>query len=434
LATLFEKISPQPLADRMRPEELSDIFGQDHLLGNKGPIRHMIDTKNFSSTIFWGPPGSGKTTIANLLAKLTDYHVENLSAVSSGVADLKNIFQTAQKRHESGVGTLLFVDEIHRFNRSQQDSFLPYVERGTIILFGATTENPSFEINSPLLSRCQVLVLRRLEKKALEKILNRAEEILKKKLNLDKEARDSLLDICDGDGRHLLNFIEKLFFISINEKPITKKDLSTILQKRSPIYDKSRDSHFNLISAFHKSLRGSDVNAALYWLARMLVAGEDPNYIIRRLVRFASEDIGLADPNAVQISIAAWNAYDRLGSPEGELAIAECAIYLASSPKSNSVYKAHNSSISFARVNQSFAPPKHILNAPTSLMKDLDYGKDYIYDHDTKEGFSGQNYFPDGLGREEFYHPGGRGYEIVIDKRLRQWGALRGKIKTKKND
>ena len=434
MTTLFEKISPQPLADRVRPNKLSDIFGQDHLLGKQGPIAHMINTKNFSSTIFWGPPGSGKTTIANLLAKLTDYHIESLSAVFSGVSDLKNIFQKAQKRHESGIGTLLFVDEIHRFNRSQQDSFLPYVERGTIILFGATTENPSFEINSALLSRCQVLVLNRLGKEALEKILKRAEEVLKKKLNLDEEAHRALLDICDGDGRHLLNFIEKLFFVSVNEKPITKKDLSTILQKRSPIYDKSKDSHFNLISAFHKSLRGSDVNAALYWLARMLVAGENPNYIIRRLVRFASEDIGLADPNAMQISIAAWNAYDRLGSPEGELAIAECVVYLASSPKSNSVYKAYNASISFAKINQSFAPPKHILNAPTSLMKDLDYGKDYIYDHNTKDSFSGQNYFPDGLVREEFYRPSKRGYEAEIEKRLCQWKSLREKIKAKKND
>ena len=413
----------------MRPEKLSDIFGQDHLFGDKGPIQHMINTKNFTSTIFWGPPGSGKTTIANLLAKLSNYHIDNLSAVFSGVADLKSIFNAAQKRRESGVGTLLFVDEIHRFNRSQQDSFLPYVERGTITLFGATTENPSFEINSALLSRCQVLVLRRLEKPALEKILNRAQQILGKELNLDEKAHDALINICDGDGRHLLNFIEKLFLSPINKQQITAKDLSNIFQKRAFIYDKSQDSHFNLISALHKSLRGSDANAALYWLARMLVAGEDPNYIIRRLVRFASEDIGLADPSAMQISIAAWNAYERLGSPEGELAIAECVVYLASSPKSNSVYKAYNASISYAKNNPSFAPPKHILNAPTDLMKKLDYGKDYIYDHNTEEGFSGQSYFPDKLEREEFYHPSDRGYEIEISKRLRQWEGLRKTIK-----
>ncbi|RPG00566.1 MAG: replication-associated recombination protein A [Rhodospirillaceae bacterium TMED63] len=422
--SLFEADAPRPLADRLRPANLNDVLGQDHLLGADGPLGRMIREGRMTSMILWGPPGTGKTTIARLLAGSTNLHFEPLSAVFSGVADLRRIFEAAKERRVAGQGTLLFVDEIHRFNRAQQDGFLPYVEDGTAILVGATTENPSFELNGALLSRCQVLVLNRLDHGALETMLKRAEEETGQILPLSEDARRTLCAMADGDGRYLLNLVEEVGAIAV-ENPMDVAELTERLQKRAPLYDKSQEAHYNLISALHKSLRGSDVDAALYWLARMLDGGEDPRYIARRLTRFAVEDIGMADPDALPQSIAAWEAFERIGSPEGELAIAQCVIYLATAPKSNAAYAAFKSSARSAKETGSLSPPKHILNAPTSLMRDLGYGDGYQYDHASEDGFSGQNYFPEGMPREEFYLPVDRGFERDIGKRLEYWKKLR---------
>lgn len=424
MSTLFEFAAPHPLADRLRPNKLADVVGQDHLLQGDGPIARMTASRNLTSIIFWGPPGTGKTTIARLLADQTNLYFEPLSAVFSGVADLRKVFETAKSKREMGQGTLLFIDEIHRFNRAQQDGFLPYVENGTVILVGATTENPSFELNAALLSRTQVLVLNRLADNALEELLVRAESEEARTLPLVSDARTALRAMADGDGRYLLNMAEAVLALP-PEPLIDTAQLAEVVQRRVPIYDKSQEGHYNLISALHKSLRGSDTNAALYWLARMLSGGEDPRYIARRLLRFASEDIGLADPQALVQAIAAWEAFERLGSPEGELAIAQCVIYLGTAPKSNAAYKAEKAAAKAAKENGSLDPPKHILNAQTSLMKDLGYGDGYEYDHNTEEGFSGQNYFPDGMDRHQFYLPAERGFEREIAKRLEYWDKLR---------
>jgi putative ATPase len=422
--TLFESQAPRPLADRLRPQSLDDVVGQNHLLKPDGPIGRMIASGKLTSVILWGPPGTGKTTTARLLANETQLVFEPLSAVFSGVADLRKVFDAARNRREMGTGTLLFIDEIHRFNRAQQDSFLPYVEDGTVILVGATTENPSFELNPPLLSRCQVLVLNRLDDPALEELMRRSEKECDRSLPLVEDARAALRAMADGDGRYLLNLIEILFDCPA-EPLIDTQALAEIVQHRMPLYDKGQESHYNLISALHKSLRGSDADAALYWFARMMIGGEDPNYIARRLVRFASEDIGLADPQALQLALSAWQAFERLGSPEGELALVQCVIYLATAPKSNKAYQAEKFSKAAARETGSLMPPKHILNAPTPMMRDLGYGKDYDYDHNTEEGFSGQNYFPDDMPRRRLYEPGERGFEKEVSKRLAYWDKLR---------
>ncbi len=429
MSTLFESQAPRPLADRLRPESLDQVVGQDHLLDSEGPIGRMAASGRMASFILWGPPGSGKTTIARLLAEVSDLHFEPMSAVFSGVADLRKVFDAAAKRRDIGRGTLLFIDEVHRFNRVQQDGFLPYVENGTVVLVGATTENPSFELNAALLSRCQVLVLNRLDDASLELLLERAEALKGRSLPLDADARAALRAMADGDGRYILNLAEELFALPGTPETLDTAALAATVQHRAPLYDKSQEGHFNLISALHKSLRGSDADAALYWLARMLAGGEDPHYIARRLVRFASEDIGLADPQALTLALAAWDSYDRLGSPEGDLALAQCVIYLGTAPKSNAAYKGFKAAMAVARETGSLMPPKHILNAPTRLMKNLDYGKDYNYDHDTPEGFSGQDYFPDDMARQEFYHPRDRGFERDLRKRLEYWNTLRGKAK-----
>jgi putative ATPase len=424
MSTLFETQAPRPLADRLRPRDLDQVVGQDHLLSDDGPIGRMLGAGRLASLILWGPPGSGKTTIARLMAERTDLHFSPLSAVFSGVADLRKIFEEARRRREMGQGTLLFIDEIHRFNRVQQDGFLPYVEDGTVILVGATTENPSFELNAALLSRCQVLVLNRLDDSALEDLLHRSEEDLGRDLPLDADARAALRAMADGDGRYLLNMVEGISDLA----PDIGLDIAALteaVQRRVPLYDKSQEGHFNLISALHKSLRGSDTDAALYWFARMMAGGEDPRYVARRLARFAVEDVGLADPHALPHSLAAWDAYERLGSPEGELALVQCIIYLGSAPKSNAAYKAEKAANRAARETGSLMPPKHILNTPTRLMKDLGYGDGYVYDHDTADGFSGQNYFPNDMARARFYEPGGRGFERDIAKRLEYWENLR---------
>src|SRR5229473_596176 len=422
--TLFEGQAPHPLADRLRPRRLADIVGQDHLIGPEGPIGRMVASRQPSSMILWGPPGCGKTTIARLLAQGTDLVFEPLSAVFSGVADLRKVFDAARRRREMGQGTLLFVDEIHRFNRAQQDAFLPVVEDGTVILVGATTENPSFELIGALLSRAQVFVLRRLDDDELEALLQRAEEHLGTPVPLTSEARTALRAMADGDGRFLLNLVEEIARLPA-EGPLAPDGLARVVQRRAPLYDKAQEGHYNLISALHKSLRGSDTDAALYWLARMLAGGEDPIYILRRLTRAAVEDIGLAEPGALAQAIAAWETYDRLGSPEGELAVAQLVIYLATAPKSNAAYTAFGAAKRAARETGSLMPPKHILNAPTRLMRDLGYGEGYEYDHSTEEGFSGQNYFPDGMAREGFYEPVDRGFEREIKKRLEYWAKLR---------
>ncbi len=424
MSTLFEAQAPRPLADRLRPRTLSDVVGQDRLVGADGPIGRMVEAGRLSSIILWGPPGSGKTTIARLLAEHTDLHFEPLSAVFSGVADLRKVFDAARRRRGAGRGTLLFVDEIHRFNRLQQDGFLPCVEDGTVILVGATTENPSFELTPPLLSRCQVLVLDRLDDEALEELAKRAERADGRDLPLDGPGRAALRAMADGDGRYLLNMIEALS--ELPPRPLLDRaGLMAAVQQRLPLYDKHQDGHFNLISALHKSLRGSDTDAALYWFARMMAGGEDPRYIARRLVRFAVEDVGLAEPDALPHAVAAWEAYERLGSPEGELALVQCIIYLGSAPKSNAAYRAEGAASRAARETGSLMPPKHILNAPTRLMKDLGYGDGYVYDHATDEGFSGQDYFPEGMERRRFYVPGDRGFEREIAKRLAYWNKLR---------
>ena len=424
MSTLFEAQAPRPLADRLRPASLNEVVGQDHLLGTDGPIGRMVVSGRLSSVILWGPPGTGKTTISRLLAEHTDLHFEPLSAVFSGVADLRKVFEAARQRRFDGRGTLLFIDEIHRFNRAQQDGFLPYVEDGTVILVGATTENPSFELNAPLLSRCQVLVLNRLDDRALEELLSRAEGEEGSALPVDGDARASLRAMADGDGRFLLNMVETLSGLP-PEPILDTAALTGVVQRRMPIYDKHQDSHYNLISALHKSLRGSDTDAALYWFARMLAGGEDPHYVARRLLRFASEDVGLADPGALTQALAAWQAYERLGSPEGELALVQCVIYLATAPKSNAAYKAEKAAKRIARETGSLMPPKRILNAPTGMMKELGYGAGYVYDHDAEDGFSGQGYFPDEMQRQRFFQPGQRGFEKEIAKRLKFWDKLR---------
>jgi putative ATPase len=421
----LDRDAPRPLADRLRPTVLADVVGQDHLLGPDGALTRMLDTRTLGSLIFWGPPGTGKTTVARLLADATELHFEQISAIFTGVADLKKVFEAARGRRETGQGTLLFVDEIHRFNRAQQDSFLPVMEDGTIVLVGATTENPSFELNSPLLSRARVLVFKSLDAAAVEKLLARAETIEGRPLPLDEDARASLVRMADGDGRAALTLTEEVWRAARAGETFDAAKLQEVVQRRAPIYDKSQDGHYNLISALHKSVRGSDPDAALYYLARMLDAGEDPLYIARRVVRMAVEDIGLADPQALVICNAAKDAYDFLGSPEGELAIAEAVIYVATAPKSNAAYKAFSAAKRAAKEGGSLLPPKHVLNAPTKLMKSEDYGAGYEYDHDAPEAFSGQDYFPEALGRQQFYDPPERGFEREIRKRLEYWAKLR---------
>ncbi|NQE61793.1 replication-associated recombination protein A [Caulobacter sp. RHG1] len=416
--------APSPLADRLRPQSLDEVVGQQHLLGPEGPIGRMAAAHRLASMILWGPPGTGKTTIARLLAKAGGYEFHQISAVFSGVADLKKAFEQARVRRAAGQSTLLFVDEIHRFNRAQQDGFLPFVEEGIVTLVGATTENPSFELNGALLSRCQVFVLKRLGEDSLDQLLQRAEVAENRSLPIDAEARSTLVAMADGDGRYLLTLAETLFSIG-TDSPLNPTQLGQFLQKRRPAYDKDREEHYNLISALHKSVRGSDPDAALYWLARMLEGGEDPLFIARRLVRMASEDIGAADPLSLLLTTAAKDAYDFLGSPEGELALAQAVVHMASAPKSNAVYNAYKAARRAAKETGSLMPPAHILNAPTKLMKSLGYGDGYAYDHDVEGGVSGQNYFPDGMERRRFYEPKPIGAEAKARERLEAWGKVR---------
>jgi len=422
----FGKDAPRPLADRLRPQKLADVVGQDHLVGPDGVITRMLAAGRIPSIILWGPPGTGKTTIARLLAGETGLAFEQISAIFSGVADLKKVFEQARIRREQGRGTLLFVDEIHRFNKSQQDSFLPFVEDGTIILVGATTENPSFELNGALLSRAQVLVLNRLDTEAMQALIRRAEMFERRSLPAEPTAREAMIGMADGDGRYFLNMLEEVFAaVPEGGTPLDTETLARTVQKRMPLYDKAADGHYNLISALHKSVRGSDPDAALYYLARMLVAGEDPLFIVRRVVRMAIEDVGLADPEALHQALAAKETYDFLGSPEGELAIAQAVVYVASAPKSNALYTAYKAAMERAKQTGSLMPPKIILNAPTKLMKQQEYGTGYRYDHDQPDAFSGQNYFPDGMGREKYYDPVERGFEREVRRRLEYWSKLR---------
>ncbi len=431
MATLFEAAgmensAPRPLADRLRPQSLDEVAGQDHLLGPDGLLRRMLGKGGLRSVIFWGPPGTGKTTVARLIAKQAGLHFEQISAIYSGVQELRKLFDAARDRRRMGLGTVLFVDEIHRFNRAQQDGFLPVMEDGTIILIGATTENPSFELNGALLSRATVLVFRRLDEAALDGLLARAETLEKRPLPLTPETRERLIGMADGDGRTVLNLAESVYAgTEASADRLSPEDLVQIVQRRAPLYDKNRDGHYDLISALHKSVRGSDPDAALYWLARMLAGGEDPLYIARRLVRMAVEDIGLADPQALVQTNAAKDAYDFLGSPEGELALAQATLYLATAPKSNAAYVAFKRATRAAKDHGSVAPPKHILNAPTRLMAEQGYGDGYLYDPDTPEGFSGQDYFPEELDRDSFYQPGQNGAEKEIAKRMAAWAKLR---------
>ena len=434
MADLFANLAPPsatppssphaPLADRLRPTRLADVVGQEHVTGSQGSIGRMVEAQRLSSLILWGPPGTGKTTIARLLAEAVGLRFTAISAVFSGVADLKKAFAEAREHARMGQRTLLFVDEIHRFNRAQQDGFLPFVEDGTVTLVGATTENPSFEINAALLSRAQVVILHRLGTSALGELIARAEALIGRALPIDSAARDALIASADGDGRFLLNQVETLFSVTI-EKPLDPAGLSAFLQRRVAVYDKDREGHYNLISALHKSMRGSDPQASLYYLARMLTAGEEPLYVLRRITRFASEDIGLADPQALVQCLAAKDAFEFLGSPEGELAIVQACLYCATAPKSNAAYKAAGAAWRSARETGSLMPPASILNAPTRLMKDIGYGKGYAYDHDTAEGFSGADYWPDEMEPQRFYAPTGRGFEQRIAERIAHWDSLR---------
>lgn len=424
--TLFSNQVKRPLADRLRPQTLAEVVGQNHIVGANAPLGRMLASGKISSFILWGPPGCGKTTIARLIAEHTNLYFEQISAVFSGVADLKRVFQYAQERRATqGKGTLLFVDEIHRFNKSQQDGFLPYVEDGTVILVGATTENPSFELNAALLSRCQVFVLNRLTSDDFEILLQHAEKEIGRKLPVDDEARQLMKETADGDGRYILNLAESVWSYAKEGEIFNKDNIVNIIRSRAPVYDKGRDGHYNLISAVHKSLRGSDVDAALYWVARMLSSGEDPRYILRRLIRFSVEDVSLADPNAVTQALSCAEVYERLGSPEGELAIMQLVAYLATAPKSAGVYKAMHKAFELAKQTGSLMPPKHILNAPTKLMKQLGYHDGYVYDQDLEDGFSGQNYFPDGINRVKLYYPVERGFEREIKKRIDYFDNLR---------
>ena len=434
MSTLFEAAGLEtevgrPLADRLRPQSLGEVVGQDQLVGAEGTLTRMLKSGRLSSMILWGPPGSGKTTLARLLAHETSLEFEQLSAIFSGVQDLRKAFDRAKARRQTGIGTLLFIDEIHRFNRAQQDSFLPHMEDGTITLVGATTENPSFELNAAVLSRATVLVLNRHDEQSLVQLLERVEDVEQRTLPLDDDARDALIGMADGDGRALINLAEDILnAVGENEPQLDREALTKLVQRRAPIYDKGRDGHYNLISALHKSVRGSDPDAALYWLARMLEGGEDRLFIARRLVRMAVEDIGLADPQGLVQALAAKDAFDFLGSPEGELALAQATIYLATAPKSNGAYVAYKAAMKAAKKHGSLSPPKTILNAPTGLMEDEGYGADYEYDHDAPEGFSGQNYFPDEIKRRPtFYEPPERGFEREIVKRLAYWASLRAK-------
>ncbi|MBH0236501.1 replication-associated recombination protein A [Methylobrevis albus] len=417
--------APRPLADRLRPDALGDIVGQDHLVGPQGTITRMLRSGSLGSMILWGPPGTGKTTLARLLARETDLAFEQISAIFSGVADLKKVFETARMRRRSGRGTLLFVDEIHRFNRAQLDSFLPVMEDGTVTLVGATTENPSFELNAALLSRAHVVVFKALEPDAVAALLARAEAVTERPLPLDETARAALVRMADGDGRAALTLAEDVWRAAGEGEVFDSAGLQEVVQRRAPVYDKSQDGHYNLISALHKSVRGSDPDAALYYLCRMFDAGEDPLYLMRRIIRMAAEDIGLADPQALTIAIAARDAYEMLGSPEGELAIAEAIVYIASAPKSNAVYTAYKAAMRAAKEHGSLLPPKHILNAPTKLMKGEGYGDGYRYDHDEPDAFSGQDYFPTAMGRQNYYRPVERGFERELKKRMEFWDRRR---------
>jgi putative ATPase len=423
---MFDQNKYQPLSDKLRPQKLEDIVGQNHLIGPDGVLAKILKSKKIPSLILWGNAGCGKTTIAKILAKTADLHFEIISATAAGTAELKKVFETASKLKKDGFGTVLMVDEIHHFNRLQQDLFLPHIEDGTIILIGATTENPSFELNSALLSRCRVVTLKPLDEEALEALLIRAEESLERKLPVDAEAREQLISMSGGDGRYLLNLCEELLLVE-NEEILSKEKLANLFSRRSGNYDKSGDGHYGLISAFHKSLRGSDVDASLYYTARMLIAGENPYYILRRLVRFANEDIGLADPNAILQALAAKEAYDFLGSPEGDLSIVAAVIYCATAPKSNAAYEAYNLVKADAKKYNNFLPPKHIMNAPTKMMKSEGFGDGYIYDHGTKNAFSGQEYFPEEMlkNRPQYYSPNARGFEREIQKRLEYWKKLK---------
>ncbi len=431
MADLFDSApvpdnAPRPLADRLRPARLAEVIGQDQVLGPDAPLGTMLASGSLSSLIFWGPPGVGKTTIARLLADETDLHFVQISAIFTGVPELRKVFEAAKMRRQNGKGTLLFVDEIHRFNKAQQDGFLPHMEDGTILLVGATTENPSFELNAAVLSRAQVFILKRLDLKDLELLAQRAEKELGKPLPLDGPAREALLEMADGDGRALLNLIEQVAAWKTDAK-LTVDDLTKRLMKRAAKYDKSGDEHYNLISALHKSVRGSDPDAALYWFARMLAGGEDPRFLARRITRMAVEDIGLADPQAQAVCLQSWETYERLGSPEGELALAQALVYLALAPKSNATYVAYKGAVKAAKQTGSEPPPAHILNAPTSLMKEQGFGAGYAYDHDAEDGFSGQNYFPEGMKRGVYYTPVDRGFERELKKRVDYFAGLRAK-------